>query len=278
MIALAEEVNFTVAAKRLHIAQPALSQNIQQLEAELGVKLFGRSSRKVTLTPAGQVFYREAVATLDQLGEAVRGAQSATLDERRTLALGFTATSILGELSQKLRDFRKQNPDVQLVLKELPIDQIVDKVLEGTLDLGCTDSTILSPRLESKSLTPMPVVVLMSETHPLAKHSSLRLDMLSKEKFIFPNRHPCHTLYDTFIRVCRESGFEPICSCYMESVPAGLGLVAAEMGITLQHEQPLSYPGVVRRPLTSPQMQLSMQLIWRKDLLTPTAATFLQIP
>jgi DNA-binding transcriptional LysR family regulator len=279
MIAAAEERNFTAAAKRLYIAQPALSQSIQQLEAELGVKLFVRSSRMVMLTPAGHAFYREAVGTLDQLRQAVREAQHADLGETHRLSLGFTTTSIMGELSQKLRNFHKQNPDIHLVLTELPVDQIVDQVLEGKLDIGCTDSNIvLSIRLESMSLKPVPMVVVLSKTHPLAKYSSLRLEMLSKEKFIFPTRHQCQTLYDTFIRACREAGFEPNCSCYAESVPAGLGLVAADIGITLQHDLPLSYPGVVRRRITSPRTHLYMQLIWRRDQTSQTVTTFLQTP
>jgi DNA-binding transcriptional LysR family regulator len=239
MVALAKEMNFTAAAKRMHVAQPALSQNIRQIEDELGVQLFERNTHKVKLTAAGKVFYREAVATLEHLERTARVTQRAAQGEAGVLSIGFTTTAMLGELPTRISNFRKQYPNIEVLFRELPLDLLVDALRIGALDIGCSDIDVIDEMLESAPLKAVPVVVVLNKAHRLARYSSLRLEMLATETFILPAPDSHHSLYNTFVQACREAGFEPIDPYFVDTIPAGLGLVSANIGITLQHRLPL---------------------------------------
>ena len=276
MVALAREMNFTAAARRTHIAQPALSQNIRQIEEELGVQLFERNTHKVVLTAAGKVFYQEAVATLEHLERTVRATQGAAKGEAGALSIGFTTTAMLGELPTMISSFHKRFPNIQVLFRELPLDSLVDALRIGAVDIGCSDIDVLDPMLESAPLKAVPVVVVLNKAHPLARHSSLRLDMLASETFILPAPESHHSLYNTFVNACREAGFEPVDPYLVDTIPAGLGLVSANIGITLQHRLPSFHcREVVYRRLTSPKLRLQMKLIWRKQDLSPAAMKFI---
>jgi len=130
--------------------------------------------------------------------------------------------------------------------------------------------------LKSAPLRALPVVVVLNKAHPLARYSSLRLDMLASETFILPapDSHP--SLYNTFVNACREAGFEPADPYFVDTIPAGTGLVSANIGITLQHRLPsFRCRDVVYRRLSSPKLRLEMKLIWRKQDLSPTGMKFL---
>jgi DNA-binding transcriptional LysR family regulator len=276
MVALAREMNFTAAAKRTHVAQPALSQNIKQIEDELGVQLFERNTHKVVLTTAGKVFYQEAVATLEHLERTVRATQGAAQGEAGALSIGFTTTAMLGELPSLISNFRKRFPNIQVLFRELPLNLLVDALRIGAVDIGCSDNDVIDEMLESAPLKAVPVVVVLNKAHPLAQHSSLRLDMLASETFILPapDSHPY--LYNIFLNACRESGFEPVNPYFVDTIPAGIGLVSANIGITLQHRlHSFQWRDVVYRRLASPKLRLHMRLVWRKQDLSPTAMKFI---
>jgi len=276
MVALTREMNFTAAAKRTHVAQPALSQNIRQIEDELGVQLFDRNTHKVVLTAAGKVFYREAVATLEHLERMVRATQRAAQGEGGALSIGFTTSAMLGELPSKISNFRKQYPNVVVLLRELPLNLLVDALRIGAVDIGCADIDVIDEMLESAPLRAVPVVVVLNKAHPLARHSSLRLEMLASETFILPSPDSYRSLYNTFVNACREAGFEPVDPYFVNTIPAGTGLVAANIGITLQHRTPSFHcREVVYRRLTSPKLRLQMKLIWRKQDLSLAGMKFI---
>ncbi len=219
MVALAREMNFTAAAKRTHVAQPALSQNIRQIEDELGVQLFERNTHKVVLTPSGKVFYREAVATLEHLERTVRATQRAAQGEGGALSIGFTTSAMLGELPSRISNFRKRYPNIEILFRELTLDSLVDALRIGAVDLGCSDIDVIDEMLESAPLKAVPVVVVLNKAHPLARHSSLRLDMLASETFILPAPDSHHSLYNTFVNACREAGFEPVDPYFVDTIP-----------------------------------------------------------
>jgi DNA-binding transcriptional LysR family regulator len=183
---------------------------------------------------------------------------------------------MLGELPSKISSFRKQYPNVVVLIRELPLDLLVDALRIGAVDIGCSDIDVIDEMLESASLRALPVVVVLNKAHPLARHSSLRLEMLAGETFILPSPDSHHSLYNTFINACREAGFEPVDPYFVDTIPAGTGLVSANIGITLQHWLPSFHcRDVVYRRLTSPKLRLQMKLIWRKQDLSPTAMRFI---
>src|SRR6056297_515588 len=122
-IAVAEELHFSRAAERLHMAQPPLSQQIRQLEQLLGVDLFQRTKRRVQLTAAGQAFLSESRLLLNQLDQAVFKAQQASLGECGTLTIGFVSSASYSILPNLLKQFRRAYPDVNVILRELSASQ-----------------------------------------------------------------------------------------------------------------------------------------------------------
>jgi DNA-binding transcriptional LysR family regulator len=138
-VAVARQMNFCRAAEQLHIAQPTLSHSIRQLEEELGVVLFERTSRSVKLTVAGNVFYEEALRMLEQVSYAYRATQRAARGEQGRLIIGFATSTINGSLHHRLRLYHERFQSVELVLRELLVDMLVEQLLLGALDLICSD-------------------------------------------------------------------------------------------------------------------------------------------
>jgi DNA-binding transcriptional LysR family regulator len=266
-VALVNEMHFTKAAQQLHIAQPALSQNIRQIEDELGARLLVRTNRDVALTPAGRVFYQEACLTLQQLERTQNAVRRAVRGEAGSLAIGFTVTTILGDLPRALSRFKDHYPEVELMVRDLPVDTLVAMLRNGQLDVICVDSGVVDPRLESKALAPLPMVVALNARHPLAADTGpIRLAELANDTFILPTPYKEYTLYDMFVRTCRDAGFEPNCKYFADSALGGIGLVAANLAVDLMHELPTIRPReVVWRRISDPQVPLAMQLVWRKD-------------
>jgi DNA-binding transcriptional LysR family regulator len=271
-VTLVNEMHFTKAAKQLHIAQPALSQNIRQIELALGAQLLVRTNREVTLTPAGRVFYREACQLLQQMGRTENAVRRAVRGEAGSLAIGFTVTTILGELPNVLSRYKDQYPDIELMVRELPIDTMVSMLRNGQLDLICADSSIVDAKFDSKLLPPLPMVAALNCRHRLAGESGpIHLSELADDVFILPTPYKEYTLYDMFVRTCREAGFEPNCKYFADSAVGGIGLVAANLAVDLMHELPTIYPReVVWRRISDPQIPLEMAVVWRKgDVSTP---------
>jgi DNA-binding transcriptional LysR family regulator len=277
--ALAQEVSFSAAAKRLHIAQPALSQNIRQVEEELGVKLFERNTRKVALTDAGRAFYREALTILARVENAKRTAQRAARGEIGSLTIGFTTTSILGgELTRRIRVFQQRYPDVRITLEDFTVNKLMNRLRTSTIDVACTEGIYTDESLETQALKPLPVVLAIYKNHPLAKRRHLRLSMLAKEHFILPVPFRAWAVYDALMRFCEQAGFKPIHAGYAPNAPAAVGMAAANLGVALLHELPLFHcPEVVVRRLVEPSLALQMYLVWRKDVVSLPAKNFIHL-
>ncbi|MTJ82278.1 MAG: LysR family transcriptional regulator [Telmatospirillum sp.] len=279
-LAVAQEMHFTRAARTLHIAQPALSQNIRHIEEEIGAPLFiRRNNRDLALTPVGKVFYAEALRTLEQVERSKHVIDSAVRGEMGSLSVGFTVTTILGELPDRLRAFSEACPDVELITRELPIDALLAKLRSGQLEIICIDSAPIDPDLESVALPPLPLVVALNWKHRLAGHRApLPLAKLAGEIFILPTPYRDYTLYDMFVRLCREAGFEPRCKYYADSAVGGIGLVAANLAVDLMHELPMiQCPKEVVWKRVTPDIPLEMRLVWRRGDMTDTMRKFLAL-
>jgi len=276
---LAREMNFSVAASKLHIAQPALSQNIRQIEQELGVKLFERSTRKVSLTDAGRAFYREALTILANVEGAKQKAQRVARGETGSLAIGFTTTAILGgELPRLIRTFQQRYPDIQLTLEDFPVNVLMEKLRTFAIDIACTEEIYPDESQETRSLKPLPVVLAMYKKHPLARHKTLRLQMAANEHFILPTPFRVWAVHEAFVHACEQAGFKPDCAGYAANAPAAVGMAASNVGVALLHELPLlRCPEVVFRRLSEPGLKLRMYLVWRKDQVSLTARNFIDL-
>ena len=251
-IAVAEECHFGRAAERLHIAQPPLSQQIKQLEAELGVQLLVRSTRRVELTPAGERYLERARAVVAAVDEAAREATRVAAGEVGRVSLGFVGSTTYELLPRLARVLREDFPLIELDLhgEMLTPDQVA-ALRAGTLDLAFLRPPVRDPDLRLKVLRREPLVAVLPETHALAHLGAVPLAELRAEPFItYPSQHRSVT-FDAVFDACLAAGFEPDVRQEVAETSTLVSFVAAGVGVALvpQSVQHLRITGAVYRPL-----------------------------
>ena len=208
-ITVAEELHFSRAAQRLHISQPPLSQQIRDLEDELGVKLFERTKRQVHLTEAGKVFLELSYLVLAQLKQAIEATQQIGRGEVGRLAIGFVDSAMYTLLPGILRVFREQFPAVELRLHELTTAQQIQALYDKQVDVGIVRSAIIEPGLSVECLLPESLVLALPETHPLSAQTQVSLSTLADELFILFPAKMGPVFYEQIITICQQAGFRP---------------------------------------------------------------------
>lgn len=280
-VAVAEELHFGRAAKRVCIAQQPLSRQIRNLENELGVQLFYRTKRTVRLTEVGEIFLEEARKTLEQANYAVKLVQRASLGEIGRIAIAFTGSALNIVLPATVRQFKKLYPQVDLTLKRLQTLEQVEAIHSRQIDLGLLHPPIDDDKLILETIYRENLVVALPDTHPLAKDKSvpISLQQLADESFILFPRYIGSVLYDRIINLCRQAGFSP--KVVQEAMPQQtiLGLVAAGIGVSLIHSsvQTLGRPGVVFRSLIESTPILETAVAWSPDTTNLVLPLFLNV-
>jgi DNA-binding transcriptional LysR family regulator len=234
-ITVAEELHFGRAARRLNISQPPLSQQIRQLEEELGVRLFHRTKRRVEITPAGMVLLAEARRIMVMSEDAVRRTIRADKGEIGWLAIGFVGSANYSVVPPVIREFRRRFPNVELNLTEMNTNQQLEALLDGRIQVGF----LRSPRgIEEKGLVVEPVfreplMVALPRNHPLKKEASLPLRLLANDSFIMIPRQRGPGYFDDLIVLCQKEGFSPQIVLEASQFHTVIGLVAAGIGIAV---------------------------------------------
>ncbi len=231
-VAVAEELHFGRAATRLHMAQPPLSRQIQQLEHELGVALLSRTNRRVTLTPAGEVFLQQARQVLNQTAHAVQLTQQTHRGESGHLTMGFVTSASTRVLPQILRAFRRHYPHVSLTLTaSTSLEQF--SMLQGNrMDVGLVRTVGMPKHLHHHVIREEPFAAIVPGNHPLTRCDRINLSDLANEPLILYPRADHPAIYDQMIAYCRAAGFEPRMAQEASETPI-VGLVAAGLGIAL---------------------------------------------
>ena len=277
-VAVAEELNFSRAARRLHMAQPPLSAAIRQLEQELGVDLFVRTSREVTLTAAGDAFLPGARQTLDEAERAFATARRAGAGEVGRLNVAYSWSMRFETLRALGQAFRAERPDVELIAQELWNAQLTPALRAGTVDVGVSLCPELASDLSYEVIRSERLVVLVGLQHPRAADRPLPLAALAGESFVLFPREIAPRLHDAFLAVYRRAGFEP--KLRRESFHTGwdLGVLAELPVVALAPASVASgLPGgVVAVPLEE-QEALETCLVWRGDEPSPTVAAFVEV-
>jgi DNA-binding transcriptional LysR family regulator len=232
-VAVAEELHFGRAARRLHMAQPPLSQQIRRLEELVGSPLLTRTSRRVALTPAGQTFLErsrrllaQAQADLDEAGRIGRG-------EEGRLDVGFIASAIPLGITDRIRAFRDRYPAVHVQLHEGFTSQIVERVLARDIDMGIVRDIEPDPSLEITALATEGFVAVLPAGHPLAGRPELDAALLRDEPFVFYPRSAGEQAYLRNLAPCRAAGYEPRVVQEGTSWVTLLHLVGAGLGVTI---------------------------------------------
>jgi DNA-binding transcriptional LysR family regulator len=232
--AVVECKGFREASRRLHVAQPSISEAVSDLEDELELKLFSRANRIARLTPEGEVFYLEAVRTIRQAENAIATAKRAAQGQIGRLSIGFIGSATLSFLPDLIRRYKLEHPNVKLVLQDLyPVD------LDNTLDRGAIDIAITrtlslerSRNFQSRVLLRDPLVAVVPRSRK-PKSNKIRLTDLANERFILFHRQGAPGVFDTIVGACRAQGFSPRVENEPNSMQTILSLVEAEEGVSI---------------------------------------------
>lgn len=281
-IAVAEELHFGRAAQLLGISQPPLSQQIQALEQELGVRLFERTNRRVALSEAGRLFLDEARLVLAQVDKASDVARRAQLGELGELKIGFTTSApFTSSIPQAIFAFRQSFPAVHLALQEMNSMEVAARLEDESIQVGIMRPLSLPDSLVVVELLREPLVAIINADHPLAQGSEqgLYLSELATEPFVFFPRTYGSGLYAQLMDLARAAGFTPLITQEAGEVMTIIGLVAAGLGVTVL---PASYrrmriDGVVYRTLLDPEATSAVWLVQRKDQQSPMARAFVEL-
>ena len=272
-VAVAEELNFHRAAERLAMAQPPLSQQIHDLENELGVTLFNRSHRAIRLTGAGRVFLEDVYEVLARTDQAVHRVQRASKGELGRLTIGYTSLIYNPLFPAILRLHKKRYPDVELLLHDLVTFEQMQQLRTNTLDVSfATHATQAIPAMQQEVLDQEPVWheplgALLPADNALAAQPHLSLAALANEPWIWFARQYDPTTYDYMMRLFEQVGFVPNVIQEINQQQVILSLIAAGFGISLA---PKSTPGIAEnkdiafRDLVDPTPIVEFNVIWRR--------------
>jgi DNA-binding transcriptional LysR family regulator len=253
-IAVAEELSFSKAAEVLRTAQPSLSQQIRQLEDEIGVELFDRQKRQIALTTAGAAFLAEARQIIAQIDTAALHAREAGHGLRGELRVGYSFSAMMWTLPAAIRSYRRNHPNVRLRLRALALGEIIDALRRHDIDaamfLAQSDLRRFSD-VNARGIATLETGAIVPVGHRLAHRPSFAIEELADETLILYAR-AVGDLYDHVLAQCRARGFTPARIEEVGRVETILGLVAAGEGISLVPRvyQSLGFRDIVYRELS----------------------------
>lgn len=276
-IEVAKREHVTEAATALHVAQSAVSRQIFNLEAELGVDLFIREGRNVRLTPIGKIFLEYMQEAMSVIENAKREVDEYLDPEKGTIRIGFPSSLAVYTLPTAISAFRKSYPEVKYQLKQSSYRQLIEGVIKGEIDMA-----LLGPvpkdekKVKGNILFTEKIVALLPTRHPLADKKALKLSQLRDDSFVlFPTGY---ILREITMNACHQQGFQPKVAFEGEDIDAIKGLVSAGLGVTLIPEITLvdSLPRqTVKIPVIDPQVTRTVGVIIPTDReMLPTAKLF----
>jgi DNA-binding transcriptional LysR family regulator len=278
-VSVGEEEHYGRAAERLHVAQPALSRQIQDLEKEIGFALFDRLPRGVKLSAAGKLFLSDARRILQDVEDAKRRAERIAHGRTGTLRIGIaTAVSWHGLVRDSFREFRRRQPDVEMELQHLLSVHQVEAILSGRLDAGFTASiTPWHKDLGHWEFAQDRMVLAVPQGHPLTRREKVRLRDLRGMPFVWFPRWVNPDFYDRMMRECSRGGL--IAPRIVQEAPdrdTNLGLVQCRIGLSWQPETVRWHcpRGIALVPVVDMKVRLPFNLIWKKDNSSPLLQKF----
>lgn len=275
-ITLAETLHFGRAAAQLHISQPPLSRQIAALEQELGVALFARNSRHVSLTPAGRHFHEQTARLARGLEEAIHGTRAVARGELGMLHVGFTMSAAWNVMPPLARQFGEACPEVSLHLTEVLPSALSDALLAGSIDAGIAFSWQRTAGLEYLRVHVEPLCAVLPARHRLARSESVDIAALAGEPFVMVLDEAAPALRELVIGSCRDHGFEPHIRLETQLQQTIVNLVAEGLGVSLVPESlgKMRLPGAVFRPVGHPR-KVEQGVMWAVSNDNPCLAPFL---
>jgi DNA-binding transcriptional LysR family regulator len=280
-VAVAEEMHFGRAARRLHMTQPPLSQAIQALEAQLGTPLFSRTRRSVALTAAGQTLLPEVQRLLQQVEGLASLAQSAAAGESGRLSIAFVPMADYSVLPTALREFRTALPSVHLDLQEATTDIQIELLASGRIDIGFLLPPLpdkLNAEVDYLPLTSEPLVLALPEGTATTKTKMSLKRCADLPLIIFPRRMS-PAFHDQILACLRDAGLSPRIGQEAIQMQTIVSLVSAGMGFALvpQSVSNMKRPGVEYRAMQEISPWVEIGLAWRRDNTSPVLSAFLEL-
>ncbi|MBF0676763.1 LysR family transcriptional regulator [Pseudomonas sp.] len=267
-LVVAEELNIGKAAKRLHIAQPPLSKQIQQLEAELDVQLFDRLPKGVKLTPAGEQLVREGKKIRLAVEQAVAVVNKAANGSYGLLFCGFSGALPTSVLPGMIRSIHRFYPGIDMrITRRANSSQVLESVLSGEIDAGLVLLPINCVGLSTQIISSHRLVAVLPAEHALAGQQSIALKDLQNEAFISNKPYEGSVIREVFMAACVEAGFNPKIVQEAEDTYSILMMVAAGLGVAVSLEgvDVINSREVVYVPLNDVPRSVEMAVVWREE-------------
>lgn len=274
-LAVAQHCNFTRAAEVLGIAPPTLSRQIQDLENALGVRLFVREQRQVSLTEAGQALVPEADATVRQFERAQRHAQRAGRGETGHIELGYVASAVYsGVLQRQVQVYLHDSPQVSLSVREAPMASLPAQVTEGRFDLGYVRCPMaLPPELETIRLKGEGFVLALAADSWLTRLKRINAEHLQHETFILPEQ------ISGTLQVAAQGGYAPKLGAQPGGLVAVIALVSLSQGVAVVPASVVGHiclPNVLYRTIEGSEATSWLSLIYRRFEKSPAVVRYIE--
>lgn len=278
-ITVAEELNFSKAALKLYTAQPSLSQQIKDLEEDVGVKLLNRTKRKVELTEEGAVFLEQARLTLAQADKAVAMARQVSQAKQQMLRIGFVPVAEMKIFPYILPNLRVQNPDLKIELLSLNNNEQMRLLKKGDLDLTFTRYNFNSDEIESQFVIREPLIFLLPKDHPLAKYERIPVKALNGIDFIILSAEQSLTLNQAILDFAKANGIELNIVQKADNILFNINSIGMGLGCTILpgYIAPLTMDNTVIRPLDVELPYLDLYVSYHKNNKSYVVSKFLEL-
>jgi LysR family transcriptional regulator, benzoate and cis,cis-muconate-responsive activator of ben and cat genes len=277
-VAVADTLNFRKASALVHIEQSPLSQQIRNLEHEIGVDLFTRTKRRVALTHAGQVFLAEARAILARSDESMDRARRAARGSIGNLAIAYLTSMTNAFTDQVIREYRRRFPGVALSFSDLVPTTILQSISQRTADVGLLRGIFPHEGLVVEDLGSEPLIVVLPRDHPLTAKEKLTGKDLMHEPFVLVPDEGAMGMNDIIRAYCREHGFTPQLHAEGNQIQSVIWLVHIGLGVSLLPAslRALRRENTVYRELVDPP-RITAKLVYRHDDSSPALANFIKV-
>lgn len=266
LLTIAEEQNFTRAAEKLYISQPALTQQIQKLEDEAGEILLDRSQRQIRVTPAGAILCASAQRILQELTDARVALDELAGLQRGEIRVGVVQTVNAYLIPEVVAAFKQVYPGIQIQVEELPAETIEAGLIKGHLQIGLSFIPTNLPNLATQTLFEEELILIVNRDHPLAKHASLAVaDLADMEMVLLSAAYCTRRLWDKF---AQDGGLNSHITIEMNTIGSVLKTVAQTSLVTVLPQLALAnthHPNLVGVPLNNPTPRRSVGLLWRAE-------------
>ncbi|HFS5792201.1 TPA: DNA-binding transcriptional regulator HcaR [Citrobacter werkmanii] len=275
-VAVAQALNFTRAAEKLHTSQPSLSSQIRDLEACVGVPLLVRDKRKVALTAAGEGFLQDALVILEQAENAKVRARKTGLEDNH-FAIGFVPSAEVNLLPKVLPLFRLKQPDTHIELVSLITTEQEEKILRGELDVGLMRHPVYSPELDYLELIHEPLVVVLPVNHPLANEKAISAQQLHGVNFVGTDPAYSGALAMIVKNWFQQQKSQPNIVQVATNILVTMNLVGMGLGVTLipGYMNNFNTGQVVFRPIIGDVPTIALLMAWKKGALKPALTDFI---